>query len=370
MSILRMPANLVMPASTTRRNVLRGAGVGLGLGAANALFGNALAQEHEHGTPAATDGTPPAASNEGNYVGSDAGTAGTGDATPIPGQPIPFEPYNPFMDPVEPGDKHVNIFARDETVFIAKDMPYAGWTFNGTIPGPPIRAVVGDTINVTVHNDAAMTHSVDFHSARVNPEFGYQNVEPGQTFEWSFTAEYPGAYMVHCGTAPVYMHIAAGMYLPMIVDPAPDAVEQFEPAQEIVFSQSEFYVMEGEGGVYVPDTAKLFALGHMDVMGFNGYAHQYVEYPIHVRAGELVRIYIVNMGPNVWTSFHVVGAIFSKAYLNANPKNVLEGLQGLSIGPGDGACVEFTLDEPGTYIAVNHAFGHAAHGAQALIVAE
>jgi nitrite reductase (NO-forming) len=361
-----MPANLVMPSTTSRRNVLRGAaGLGLGLGAANAVLGSALAQEHDHGTPTAPESTPPAPSNEGNYVGSDAGTAGTGDATPVPGEPTAFEPYNPFLDPVEPGDKNVTITARDATVYIAKDVPYAAWTFDGTVPSRPIRAVVGDTINVTVQNEAAMTHSVDFHTARVNPEHGYQNVNPGESFEWSFTAEYPGAYMVHCGTAPVYMHIAAGMYLPMIVDPAPDSGATFAPAQELVLSQSEFYVMEGEGGVFVPDTAKLFAFGHMDHMAFNGYAHQYVEYPIHVKAGELVRIYVVNMGPNAWCAFHVVGAIFSKAYVNANPKNVLEGLQTISIGPGDGACVELTFDEPGTYIAVNHAFGHAAHGAQA-----
>jgi nitrite reductase (NO-forming) len=362
MSILRMPANLVMPSTTSRRNVLRGAaGLGLGLGAAGTLF-NAAAQEHDHG-----DGTPPAGDN---YVGSDASTSGTGDSTPVPGEVKPFEPYDPVLQPVEPGDKDMTITARDATVYVAKNVPYAAWTFDGTVPARPIRAVVGDTLNVTVRNEAAMTHSVDFHSARVNPEHGYQNVNPGESFEWSFTPQFPGAYMVHCGTAPVYMHIAAGMYLPMIVDPAPDSGATFEPAQELVLSQSEFYVMEGEDGVFVPDTAKLFAFGHMDHMAFNGYAHQYVEHPIHVKTGELVRIYVINMGPNAWCAFHVVGAIFSKAYVNANPKNVMEGLQTISIGPGDGACVELTFDEPGTYIAVNHAFGHAAHGAQALIVAE
>jgi nitrite reductase (NO-forming) len=365
MSILRMPANLVMPAQTTRRNVLRGAaGLGLGLGAAGTFF-NASAQEHEH-----EESTPAAVPSDENYVGSDAGTEGTGDASPVPSEPKPFEVYDPFLPAVEAGDKHVAVVFKDETVYIGKDMPYAAWTFNGRVPARPIRAKVGDMINVKIDNEAAMSHSVDFHTARVNPEFGYQNVEPGQSFEWSYTAEYPGAYMVHCGTAPVYMHIAAGMYLPMIVDPAPDDPDQFEPAQELVFSQSEFYVMEGEGGVYVPDTAKLFAMGNMDVVAFNGYKNQYVEYPIKVKVGELIRIYVVNMGPNIWTSFHVVGAIFSKAYVNANPKNVLHGLQGLSIGPGDGACVEFTLDEPGTYVAVNHAFGHAAHGAIALLQAE
>jgi len=107
----------------------------------------------------------------------------------------------------------------------------------------------------------------------------------------------------------------------------------------------------------------------MDYVVFNGYANQYVEYPITVKAGEPIRLFVVNAGPNVWTSFHVVGAIFDRAYINANPQNELRGLQSLSIGPGDGACVEFTLEEPGEYLAVNHAFGHAAHGAIATLKA-
>ncbi|HEV2072175.1 MAG TPA: hypothetical protein VGR29_00920, partial [Thermomicrobiales bacterium] len=175
-------------------------------------------------------------------------------------------------------------------------------------------------------------------------------------------------YMVHCGTAPVLMHIASGMYLPMIVDPAENT---FEPATEVVLSQSEFYVMEGEGDVYVTDTEGLFAstMTHT-VMAFNGHASQYVDEPIKVPAGELCRFYVVNMGPNVWSSFHIVGTIFSHGYFNANPKNALEGLQALSIGPGDGAAFEVAFPEPGTYIAVNHSFGHATHGALALIEAE
>jgi nitrite reductase (NO-forming) len=106
------------------------------------------------------------------------------------------------------------------------------------------------------------------------------------------------------------------------------------------------------------------------IMAFNGHSTQYVDEPIKVPVGELCRFYVVNMGPNVWTSFHIVGAIFSHVYMNANPKNVFEGMQSISIGPGDGVCVETTFDEPGVYIAVNHSFGHAAHGAMALIEAE
>jgi nitrite reductase (NO-forming) len=129
--------------------------------------------------------------------------------------------------------------------------------------------------------------------------------------------------------------------------------------------------MEDEAtGFNVPDYQKMLGHGTMDYVCFNGHASQYVDQPIKVKVGEPIRIFVVNAGPNVWSSFHVVGGIFDKAYVNANPKNLLQGLQSISIGPGDGACVELTLEEPGLYPAVNHAFGHAAHGAIALLQAE
>ncbi|MDQ3541805.1 MAG: multicopper oxidase domain-containing protein [Chloroflexota bacterium] len=371
MASFRFPVDSEMPnidelrvRHANRRTFLRGAaGLGLAAGAVGLARSNGEAQDHTHGA-----GTPEAADPDGGYVGSDSTTRGdTGDSTPVPGQEIrPFTPYQPFLPKVEPGPKHISISCVDQTVYIAKDTPYAGWTFDGTIPGPVLRAVEGDTITTTIRNDAPLTHSLDFHSARVNPERGYRNLAPGEEFQWSFHAKYPGAYMYHCGTAPVLMHIAAGMYGAMIVDPK----EGWSPAQELVFVQSEFYVMEGEGGVMVPDADNLFSMGNMNYVTFNGYANQYVEHPIKVVVGEPIRIFVVNCGPNIWSSFHVVGAIFDRVYPNANPKNEQIGMQSISIGPGDGACVEFTLDEPGTYVAVNHSFGHAAHGAIALLQAE
>ena len=107
-----------------------------------------------------------------------------------------------------------------------------------------------------------------------------------------------------------------------------------------------------------------------DFVMFNGVAKQYVDNPIMVKAGEPIRIFLVNAGPNAYSTFHVVGAIFDRVCVNANPRNELFGLQSWTVGPGDGACFEFTLEEPGIYPAVNHAFGHAAHGAVALLQAE
>ena len=271
----------------------------------------------------------------------------------------------PLGERSEPMRHEVVLATVEREALLANGTTYRFWTFNDTVPGPALRAVQGDTIHVRVENHAPMTHSVDFHAARVAPERGYANVQPGETFEWDMELKYPGAYMVHCGTAPTLVHIAAGMYLPLIVDPAEGG---FEPATEIVLSQSEFYTMPGADGIHVTDGERLFqATAAPNIVTFNGHQSQYVDEPIDIPVGELIRIYMVNHGPNVWSAFHVVGAIFDHGYWNANPKNIMEGLQTISVGPGDGVAVEFTVDEPGDYIAVNHSFGHAAHGAIAIL---
>lgn len=304
--------------------------------------------------------TPP-----GGSVGSGGQQPGTGSGTPIPRTPSPFQPMDPFLPKVTAGAKAITLTAKEATVYIAKDVAYAGWSFEGAIPSRPLRVVEGDRVTFTVRNDAEMAHSLDTHAAKTPPNVNYPVVLPGKEYTWSFVAPYPGAYMYHCGTPPVLMHIAAGMYGAMIVDPK----EGWPPAQELFFVQSEFYVDKGPTGIMQPDFSKMMTYGTMDYVVFNGYANQYYEYPIVVKTGQPIRIFVVNAGPNVWSSFHVVGAIFDRAYVNANPKNVLHGLQSISIGPGDGTCVELTLDEPGDYLAVNHAFGHAAHGAIATLKA-
>jgi len=367
MGFMRIPVNIDLDQTalgrelarqgTDRRAFLKAA-TGLGLSVpvlAGAGF-SALAQD-----------STPAPDDEGAYAGGHGEEHGTGDSTPVPSAPVEFTVYDPVLPAVEAGPKEFTIVAEDATVFVGKDIAYAGWTFNGTIPGTVFRAREGDDITMRVQNNGAITHSVDTHAART-PTSNYKNVAPGEEWVWNFTATTPGAFMYHCGTAPVLMHIGAGMYGAMIVDPK----DGWSPAQEFVFVQSEFYFEDPDAEIKVPSMAKMMLASGamMDIVAFNGYANQYVEAPISIKVGEPVRIFVVNAGPNVWSSFHVVGAIFDKAYINANPANELHGLQGITIGPGDGACVEFTVEEPGEYIAVNHAFGHATHGAIAVFHAE
>ena len=351
-----------MPAlrSDRRAMLLRVAGLGLALPALGVIGARgAAAQDEHHETP-----TP-----EG-YVGSDSSAAGsTGAASPAPAAQVqPFTLYDPFLPAVQPGPKAITVTAKDATVYVAKDVPFASWTFDGAIPGKTLRVVEGDPIDFTLAIDpAARTgHSIDFHSAQTAPNVNYKTIKPGETYSWSFTPKHPGAFMYHCGTPPVLMHLGAGMYGAMIVDPK----EGWAPAQELIFVQSDIYLQKSDGGAMVPNYTKMLGNGSMDYVVFNGYANQYVENPIKVKVGQPIRIFVVNAGPNAWSSFHVVGAIFDRACVNANPKNELFGLQSITIGPGDGACVEFTLNEPGNYPAVNHAFGHAAHGAIAILKAE
>jgi len=351
-------------ATTTqsnRRSLLQH-GFTFGLAAPFMIPGSrAFARQDSHG-PDET-GTPEPSENNVPTTANDEHVE-----APVPAEPVrPFALYDPVLQPVEAGAKDITVVARDATLLIAKDVPFAGWTYDGTIPGRPFRVVEGDTVNVTFRIDSTANahHSLDFHSAKTPPDVNFRTINAGEELSWSFVAKHPGAYMYHCGTPQILMHIGAGMYGAMIVDPK----EGWSPAQELILVQSEFYVADGPDEIKVPDYQRMLG-NNMDYVVFNGYANQYVDNPIPVRVGEPIRIFVVNTGPNVWSSFHVVGTIFDRAYINASPKNGLFDLQSISIGPGDGACVEFTLDEPGTYPVVNHAFGHATHGAVALLQAE
>ena len=367
-----MPLDSLVAANGNRRSFLRRS-VKLGLivpllGAAPQVAG---AQDDEHGHEEPATPAPIGSAPDDEHADEDdhGGETDEHNEAPVPSETVqPFIRYDPFLRPVEPGPKDITVVAQDATLFVAKDVPFAGWTYDGTIPGRTVRVVEGDPVNVTFRIDAAANahHSLDFHSAKTPPDASFRTINPGEEMSWSFVAKHPGAYMYHCGTPRILMHIGSGLYGAMIVDPK----DGWSPAQELILVQSDLYLTDGPGGVHVPDYEKMVGGGEMDYVVFNGYANQYVDDPIRVRVGAPVRIFVVNAGPNVWSSFHVVGTVFDRAYVNASPKNELFDLQSITVGPGDSACVEFTLDEPGAYPMVNHAFGHTAHGAVAMLQAE
>jgi nitrite reductase (NO-forming) len=267
------------------------------------------------------------------------------------------------LPPLAAGDTvSVNLVLLDKTLAIAPGVRYKTWTFNGTVPGPVIHAKVGQTIHVTLSNESSMGHSIDFHSALAPPNVAYQTIAPNQTISFSWVAKYPGVFLYHCGTPPVLLHISNGMYGAVVVDP-----ENGWPggdALSYVLLQSEFYTapVPGQPGVYQADYQK--ARESMpDYVTFNGYAMQYLNKPLPIAIDRPVRVFVVNAGPSHFSAFHVIGTIFDEAYVGGNPSNVLHGLQTIAVAPGDGAVVQFTVQQTSRYPFVTHSFGDADLGA-------
>jgi nitrite reductase (NO-forming) len=253
----------------------------------------------------------------------------------------------------------VHIEATDDSVSIANGVDYQAWTFGGSVPGPILHVRQGQTVNVTFTNHGNMKHSLDFHAAVTPPSVHYVDIDPGQTITYSFVANTPGAFLYHCGTDPVLLHIANGMYGALIVDPAtplPPATGSY------VLVQGEWYTQQVSGTTMGPNFEKM-SEERPDEVVFNGAAFQYREHPLPVTAGKRVRLYVVDAGPNLWTSFHVIGAIFDKVYPDGDPAHALSGVSTYTVGPGAGAIFDLVLPEAGEYPFVDHDMAHASKGA-------
>jgi nitrite reductase (NO-forming) len=248
---------------------------------------------------------------------------------------------------------------------IAPGVVYDAWTFGGQVPGPAFRVTVGDTVDFTIVNRALMPHSMDFHAAEIAPSRVYVNVLPNDSLHYQFVARVPGAFMYHCGTAPVAAHIANGMYGALIVDPARPRA----PAREFVLVQSEFYLgpKQGPDSVQALDWQRMLDLAP-DYVTFNGSANQYATHPLEVGVNQPVRFYVVNAGPNRVSAFHLVGAIFDRVYLDASD-SPLRGVQTFEVPMGGGMIFETHLAEAGIYPFVSHAFADATKGAVGMLKA-
>jgi nitrite reductase (NO-forming) len=271
--------------------------------------------------------------------------------------------YNAALPPV--GGQHVKqitVTAQDSIQEIAPGVKVPLWTFNGTVPAPLIHVRQGDEVKVAFVNKTPIAHSVDFHAATTPWNVWYQPVAPGKTLNFSFVAKDPGVFMFHCGTPPAFMHISSGMYGAIIVDPA----TPMPPAKEFGLIESEFYVRQGANNTYQPDAQKVLDV-KPDYVVFNGIADQYQQHPLTVKAGQRIRLYVLNAGPTLFSAFHVIGWIFDKVYVDGNPANVLRGVQTYSIPPGGGAAFELTIDQPGLYPFVTHAFAYTGKGAVGVI---
>jgi nitrite reductase (NO-forming) len=276
--------------------------------------------------------------------------------------------------------KTIRLDTTHKIIEIAPGVKFSAWTFGDQVPGPTVRARVGDHIRFSMTNRsdepvpgvqltaAPMMHSMDFHAAMVSPQDKYRSIAPGQTIEFEFMLNYPGVFMYHCGTPMILEHIASGMYGAVIVEPRngyPTKVNR-----EYVVIQSEFYAKApakgSKSGVYVLDTDRLRNSLPTHTV-FNGRYNGMVNSPLQAKPGERVRLYVMNVGPSKTSSFHVVGTIFDRVWIEGNPDNQFRGMQTVLLGSSNAAIVEFVIPEEGSYIMVDHHFANASQGAIGLI---
>jgi nitrite reductase (NO-forming) len=287
----------------------------------------------------------------------------------------------PELKPLDPSPvKTVRLDTTHKIIEIAPGVKFSAWTFGDQVPGPTVRARVGDRIKFTMTNRsdeavpgvrmtaAPMMHSMDFHAAMVSPQDKYRSIAPGQTIEFEFTLNYPGIFMYHCGTPMILEHIASGMYGAVVVEPRngyPTKVDR-----EYVVIQSEFYAKApakgDKSGVYVLDTERLRNSQPTHTV-FNGVHNGMVKNPLAAKAGERVRLHVLNVGPSKTSSFHVVGTIFDRVWFEGNPDNQFRGMQTVLLGSSNSAIVEIVIPEDGSYIMVDHHFANASQGAIGLI---
>ena len=237
-------------------------------------------------------------------------------------------------------------------------------TYNGGVPGPVLRGQVGDHFEITLVNDGTMSHSIDFHAGVLAPDKPMRSISPGQSLQYNFTATRSGIWLYHCSTAPMSVHLAAGMHGAVIIDPP--GLSQVD--HEFVLIQSEIY-LGPEGGA--TDEAKV-AAKTPDLMAFNGMAFQYKYRPLQVTVGQRVRFWLMDAGPSLPCTFHVVGGQFDQVFYEGawtlgGPDQIgarwSGGSQALNLGPCQGGFVEFVPPQAGHYTFVTHAFADMEKGA-------
>lgn len=254
----------------------------------------------------------------------------------------------------------VRLETRELELELADGVKYTFWTFGGRVPGKFIRVREGDTVEfyLSNHPTSKMPHNIDLHAV-TGPGGGAASsfTAPGHTSKFTFKALNPGLYVYHCATAPVGMHIANGMYGLILVQPRAGMPKV---DREFYIMQSEFYTKGsyGQAGLQPFDMKKALA-EKADYVVFNGAVGALVgKKAIRAKVGETVRLFVGNGGPNLVSSFHVIGEIFDKVYVEGGAK-VNKNVQTTLVPAGGSVIVDFRLDVPGTFILVDHSIFRA-----------
>ena len=248
----------------------------------------------------------------------------------------------------------------EQEMEIADGVTYMFWTFGGTVPGSFIRIREGDFVEFHLknHPDNKLPHNIDLHA--VTGQGGGAEatfIAPGYEATFNFTALNPGLFVYHCATAPVGMHIANGMYSLILVEPKeglPEVDKEFYVMQGDFYTEGNY----GESGLQAFDMNKAIK-EQADYVIFNGKVGALTaENSLKASAGETVRLFVGNGGPNLVSSFHVIGEVFDNVYMEGGSlKN--HDIQTTLIPAGGSAITEFKVEVPGNFILVDHSIFRA-----------
>lgn len=249
----------------------------------------------------------------------------------------------------------VNLTTVEKVMRLADSTQYMFWTFGGAVPGNFIRIRQNDEIELNLTNapESKLSHSIDLHAVN-GPGGGaeFSSVAPGHTSTFHFKALNPGLYVYHCATAPVPMHIANGMYGLILVEPK-EGLPKVD--REYYLMQSEIYTKQpfGAKGLQEFDEEKGIK-EQPDYVVFNGSVNANAgKQALIAKVGETVRLFVGNGGPNLVSSFHVIGEIFENVYLEGG-QTIIHNLGTTLIPSGGASIVEMKLNVPGTYNVVDH----------------
>ena len=324
------------------------------------------------------DSAAPAAKPEAvAAAAADSPSAVKGDFGPPQGEPVKAVLTSPPHVPpatgrTAPAKVIVELEVVEKEMQISEGVSYTFWTFGGTVPGSFIRVRQGDTVEFHLKNapDSKMPHNIDLHGV-TGPGGGAASsfTAPGHRSQFSFKALNAGLYVYHCATAPVGMHVANGMYGLILIEP-PGGLPKVD---------KEYYVMQGDfytAGKYREKGLQAFDMQkaideHPTYVLFNGAEGSMTgDKAITAKVGETVRLYVGNGGPNLVSSFHVIGEIFDKVWFEGGTK-FQENVQTTLIPAGGAAMMEYRVEVPGSYVLVDHSIFRAFNkGALAIMKVE
>lgn len=254
----------------------------------------------------------------------------------------------------------VNLTVEEVEREIAPGTRYTFWTFGGTVPGKMIRVREGDTVELNLKNlpGNKLPHNIDLHSVH-GPGGGAAQtlIAPGNQASFTFKALTPGLYVYHCATAPVGMHVANGMYGMILV----------EPKEGMSKVDKEYYVMQGD--FYTTGGYRAGGLQGFDMQKAIDERATYVVFngadgaltgsgALSAKAGDKVRMFFGVGGPNVVSSFHIIGTIFDRVYFEGGSK-FQENVQTTLVPAGGSAILEFVPRVPGNLTLVDHSLTRA-----------